>query len=82
MRGHAAIRRAIVAAGILSTAGSMGSVAAAPLVPATSSMRSTDVSTQVRWRGHGGGGAGLAAGLATGLIIGGLFAAPYYYEEP
>jgi BA14K-like protein len=84
MSGLAVIRSAIVATGILSTVGSMGSVAAAPLVPATSSMRSTDVAdfTQVRWRGHGGGGAGLAAGLATGLIVGGLLAAPRYYEEP
>jgi hypothetical protein len=84
MSGHAIIRSAIVAAGILSIMGSVGSVTAAPLVPATSSMRSTavDNSTQVRWRGHGGGGAGLAAGLMTGLIIGGLVAAPYYYDEP
>lgn len=67
MSGYAVIRRAIVVAGILSA---MGSVAAAPLVPATSSMRSTAVadSTQIRRRGHGGGGAGLAAGLATGLV--------------
>ena len=84
MSGLAAIRSAVVAVGILSTVDSMGSVAAAPPVPATSSMRSTDVadSTQVRWRGYGSGGAGLAAGLATGLIVGGLLAVPRYYEGP
>jgi hypothetical protein len=56
--------------------------AAAPLIP--TAMRSTfDLeTTQVRWRGYGGGGAGLAAGLATGLIIGGLLAAPQYYDQP
>ena len=36
----------------------------------------------VRWRGYRGGGGGLAAGLATGRIIGGLLAAPGYYDEP
>ena len=67
----------IIAAGILN-AGLMNSATAAPLVPATAFVTPTDlaVATQVRWRGHGGGGAGLAAGLATGLIIGGLLAAP------
>jgi hypothetical protein len=82
MRGLAVIRSAIVAAGMLGTVASIGPVAAAPLAPATGSMRSTAVEafTQVHWRGHGGGGAGLAAGLATGLIIGGLLAAPRYYE--
>jgi BA14K-like protein len=81
MSGFAVIRSAIVAAGILST---VGSVAVAAPIPPISSMRSTDVanSTQARWRGHGAGGAGLAAGLATGLIVGGLLAAPRYYEEP
>ena len=78
------IRGAIVAVGILTSAGVMNTVAAAPLVPATISIASTDfsVATPVRWRGHGGGGAGLAAGLMTGLIIGGLVAAPHYYEGP
>jgi hypothetical protein len=61
-----------------------GTVSAAPLLPAaisTSSANGMDA-TPVRWRGHHGGGAGLAAGLATGLIIGGLLAAPRYYDEP
>jgi hypothetical protein len=35
--------------------------------------------TEIRWRGHGGG-ADLAAGLATGLMIGGLVVAPRYYD--
>jgi hypothetical protein len=76
------IRGAIVAVGILSSAGLMNSVAAAPLVLATSSVEPTGlaVATPVHWRGHGGGG--LAAGLMTGLIIGGLVAAPHYYEGP
>ena len=76
------IRFAAVGAIIVGMTGS--SVTAAPLIPATISMASagiTDV-TPVRWRGHGSGGAGLAAGLATGLIIGGLLAAPRYYDEP
>jgi BA14K-like protein len=74
----------VVAAGILSSAGLSNSVAAAPLVPATASIVSANpaIATQVRWRGHGGGGAAAAAGLMTGLIIGGLVAAPHYYEEP
>ena len=37
--------------------------------------------TEIRWRGHGGG-ADLAAGPATGLMIGGLVAAPRYYDGP
>jgi hypothetical protein len=84
MRGFAVIRSAIVAAGILIAAGSMSPVAAAPLVPATTPIRSADLAaaTQVRWRGHGGGGAAIAAGLMTGLIIGGLVAAPPYYDGP
>jgi hypothetical protein len=84
MSGPAAIRSAIVAAGILCTAGLINSVAAAPLIPGTISVASTGSAEtmQVRWRGHGGGGAGLATGLMTGLIIGGLVAAPHYYEEP
>jgi len=79
---HITIRGAIVAVGILSSAGLMNSVAAAPLVLATSSVEPTGlaVATPVHWRGHGGGG--LAAGLMTGLIIGGLVAAPHYYEGP
>jgi hypothetical protein len=82
--GPTAIRSAIVAAGILCTAGLINSVAAAPLIPGTISVASTGIAEtmQVRWRGHGGGGAGLATGLMTGLIIGGLAAAPHYYEEP
>ena len=59
-----------------------GTVSAAPLLPAaisTMSVSATDA-TPVHWRGYRGGGAGLAAGLATGLIIGGLLAAPRYYE--
>jgi hypothetical protein len=32
---------------------------------------------EIRWLGHGGG-----AGLATGLTIGGLVAAPRYYDGP
>jgi hypothetical protein len=84
MSGFAAIRSVIGAAGILSLAGAMNLAAAAPLVPATASMMSTNPAPAmpVRWRGHGGGGAGLAAGLAAGLIIGGLVAAPRYYGEP
>jgi BA14K-like protein len=83
MSGFATIRKAIVAAGILSVVGSINPVAAAPLVPATAPLASTDLAgaTQIRWR-HGGGGAGVAAGLMTGLIIGGLVAAPRYYEPP
>ena len=79
-----AIRAAIVAVGVLTSAGAMNSAAAAPLVPATISITSTEssVATPIRWRGHGGGGVGLAAGLMTGLIIGGLIAAPPYYEGP
>jgi len=52
------IRGAIIAVGILTSAGVMNSVTAAPLVPATASIASTDpaVATPVRWRGHGGGG--------------------------
>ena len=78
------IRSAIVAVGILTSAGAVNTVAAAPLVPATISIGSTDssVATPVRWHGHGGGGATLAAGVMTGLIIGGLVAAPQYYEGP
>jgi BA14K-like protein len=80
MSGPAAIRSAIVAAGILCTAGLINSVAAAPLIPGTISVASTGIAEtmQVRWRGHGGGGAGLETGLMTGLIIGGLVAAPHY----
>lgn len=33
-----------------------------------------------RW--HGGGWSGFGAGLAAGAIIGGVIAAPYYYETP
>lgn len=83
MRGHAFIRSTIVAAGILGIVSGLQPAMAAPLAPATRLMSPTSVAdlTQVRWRGHGGGGAGLAAGLATGLIIGGLLAAPRY-DEP
>jgi len=74
------IRTAAGAMAIVVLAG--GAVSAAPLVPAAISTMSRSVTdaTPVRWRGRGGGGAGLAAGLATGLIIGGLLAAPRYYE--
>jgi hypothetical protein len=84
MGGLAAIRSTIVAVGVLSMVGSMSPVAATPLAPGTASMTSNNLAatTQVRWRGHGGGGGALAAGLATGLIVGGLFAAPHYYAEP
>ena len=80
MRGHAYIRSAIVAAGILGVTGSMQPAAAAPLAPAT---RTTQASTLdvVQVRG-GRDGAALAAGLATGLIVGGLLSAPHYYEGP
>lgn len=54
---HITIRGAIVAVGILTSAGVVNTVAAAPLVPATISIGSTDfsVATPVRWHGHGGG---------------------------
>ena len=57
-------------------------VTAAPLNPATVSTVSAGFTDAmpVDWRGRGGGGAGLAAGLATGFIVGGLLAAPRYYE--
>ena len=82
MRMLDGIRIAAGAVAIVVLAGNAAS--AAPLVPAaisTMSRNFTDA-TPVRWRGHHGGGAGLAAGLATDLIIGGLFAAPRYYDEP
>lgn len=74
----------IAAAGVVAIVGLMSSAAAgAPLPPAMAKLMPVghEVTTQVRWRGHGGGGAGVAAGLMTGLIIGGLIAAPHYYEE-
>ena len=76
------IRTAAGAMGIVVLTG--GVVSAAPLVPAAISTMSGSVTdaTPVRWRGYHGGGAGLAAGLTTGLIIGGLFAAPRYYDDP
>jgi hypothetical protein len=80
MHGRAAIRTAIVVAAFLSGAGP-SSVAAAPLAPATTAMTTSTGfnAMQVGWR-HGGGGGALAAGLLTGLMIGGIFAAPGYYE--
>jgi hypothetical protein len=62
-------------------AGSINPAAAAPLLPASAAMTSAidTEATPVRWRG---GGTGVAAGLATGLIIGGLLAAPHYYDGP
>jgi hypothetical protein len=77
----AAIRSAIIAAAFLSFVSPMESVVAAPLAPATNEMTTSAGfnATQVRWR-HGGGGGALAAGLLTGMMIGGLFAAPGYYE--
>jgi hypothetical protein len=64
-----AAKPAIVAAGVLVILGLMGSAAVgAPLLSATAltSVGHVDT-TQVRWRGHGGGGAGVAAGLMTGV---------------
>jgi len=57
-----------------------GGGAVAPAKIWATSIGVTDT-TEIRWRGHGGGAA-LAAGLATGLIIGGLVAAPRYYDGP
>lgn len=78
------IRGVVVATGILSSAGLVKSVAAAPLVPARALVTQAvvPVTTQVHWRGYGGGGAAVAAGLMTGLIIGGLVVAPPYYPDP
>jgi hypothetical protein len=73
-----------VAAIVIALSAMVGSpVTAAPISPAPAPMISSGLgATTVHWRGRGGGGAGLAAGLATGLIIGGLLAAPRYYDEP
>lgn len=77
--------RARMTAGAMAIVVLAGGIAsAAPLLPATISTMSRTVpdAAPVRWRGHHGGGAGVAAGLAAGLIIGGLLAAPRYYDEP
>ena len=80
-----ATKNAIAAAGVLAIVGltSAGALGA-PLLSATAMPTSVGQvdAIQVHWRGHGGGGAGVAAGLITGLMIGGLIAAPHYYEEP
>jgi hypothetical protein len=82
MRGLAEVRGAAVAVALLIAMGSISPAAAAPLAPATSALVSTDIAaaTQVHWRGRGGGGAAVAAGLMTGFMIGGLLAAPHYYD--
>lgn len=80
MRGYSSIRSAIIAAGMLGFAGSMGAIAA-PLAPATRSAVSESTLDIVQIRG-GRNGAALAAGLATGLIVGGLLSAPHYYDGP
>lgn len=80
MRGRCQIATGAMAFVVLAS----GAVSAAPLLPVAIATTSASVTeaTPVHWRGRGGGGAGLAAGLATGLIIGGLLAAPRYYDEP
>jgi hypothetical protein len=82
MRGLDVIRGAIVVAGVLSAAGLMNSAAAVPLAPGITAMTASARlnATEIRWRHGGGGGGAVAAGLLTGMMVGGLFAAPGYYE--
>jgi len=76
-----AILAFIAVGSLLGPASLTKSAEAAPLAPAAIVVtKSADFGvTQVRWR-HGGGGGALAAGLLTGAMIGGLLAAPGYYE--
>jgi heme A synthase len=72
--------------GVLATALIMAAsvpVMAAPMATPAAVMKSrpTAQMTLVRRRGSIDG-AGLAAGIATGLMIGGLLAAPRYYDDP
>lgn len=72
---------AIGAAGLITAVATIAT--AAPVPSSTLAVKSaltSDIS-EVRWRGHRGGG--VAAGVAAGLLLGGLIASsPYYYGGP
>lgn len=80
MRYQNLVPTLIAVAAFFNSAALLKPVSAAPLTSATVALTSSAglEAQQVRWR-HGGGGA-VAAGLVTGLMIGGLLAAPGYYD--
>ncbi|BEV47239.1 BA14K family protein [Afipia carboxidovorans] len=79
--------------GMASTANA-APLSANPVLSGTVTSASSDLTQQVRWRGHrgghwhghrGGGWGGVGAGLAAGALIGGAIAAsqaPYGYYGP